>query len=164
MCGFLFTLVTGVSWFFVSFLYMILQLRFVCCFVFTLVTGVSWFFRSSLNMILQIRSVCGFVFILITWVLQFFVSCLYVLLWFTLGVVLYSHWLQGTMILRKLSQRDSSNMLCAWFCNHIGYKGIAILWFIFISMVSFLPSIVFMWLFCVLLQFKSNFSKFLGVT
>ena len=46
-------------------------------------------------MILQIRSVCGFVFTLVTGVLRFIVSCLYVLLWFTLGVVLYSHWLQG---------------------------------------------------------------------
>ena len=41
---------------------MILQIHFVCGFVFTLVTGVSWFFASYLNMILQIVFVCGFVF------------------------------------------------------------------------------------------------------
>ena len=41
MC-FLFTQVTGVSWFFVSCLYMILQHHFLfCVFLFTLVTGVS---------------------------------------------------------------------------------------------------------------------------
>ena len=38
---------------------------------------------------------CGFVFTLVTGVPLFFMSCLDVLLWFTLGVVLYSHWLQG---------------------------------------------------------------------
>ena len=41
---------------------MILQIHFVCGFVFTLVTGVSWFFASYLDMILQIVFVCGFVF------------------------------------------------------------------------------------------------------
>ena len=34
---------------------------------------------------------------------------------------------RGTMILRKLSQPDSSNSLWVWCCIHIGYWGIMIL-------------------------------------
>ena len=49
---------------------------FLWVFLFTLVTGVSWFFANCLNVILQIRFVCGYVFSLVTGVSQFFVSCL----------------------------------------------------------------------------------------
>ena len=77
-CGFVFTLVTGVPWFFASCLNMILQIRFVCGYVFTLVTGVSWFFASCLIMILQIGFVCGFVFTLVTGVSWFFASYTFV--------------------------------------------------------------------------------------
>ena len=53
------------------------MVHFGCGFVFTLVTGVSWFFTSCLNMILQIVFVSDFVFTLVTGVSRFFVSCLY---------------------------------------------------------------------------------------
>ena len=71
-CGFVFTLVTGVPWFFASSLNMILQICFVCGFVFTLVTGVSWFFASCLQM--------GFVITLVTRVSQFYMDRLYMFL------------------------------------------------------------------------------------
>ena len=55
----------------------------------------------------------------------------------------------GIMILRKLSRHDSLNRLCLWFCLHIGYRGFMILCFIYICTVSFSPCIVFLWLFWV---------------
>ena len=139
VCGFVITLVTGVSWFVVTSLYVILQLHFMCGYTFTLVTGVPWFLAICLNMILQIHFVCGFVFTLVTGVSWFFASYLNMILQivFVCGFVF-----RGITILCELSLLH---------------------WFIFISTVCFSLCIVFKCLFCVVSQFKSFFTCSPGV-
>ena len=117
LCSLVFTLITELSCFFSS-LYKIPKICFVLAFVLTLVTGVSWFFVSCLYVILQHHSFCVFLFALVTGVSWFFANCLNVILQIRFGCILIGY--RGITILCELPINESSISLYVLFCIHIG--------------------------------------------